>query len=222
MKNLIKSETYKLFRLPLYIFLLFLTAVFAYFSLGYQGSRVGEETISIEYWIANTPVNHICIAVLIFILTADFVGGDFSNCALMPSLLCGEPRRSLIFAKYVAIFRGVLPILAIYELMGALIIHGIKGWLGCSSISGLLLTFIISNFYCAVEDLVIISVAVLMTLVIKNKILLVLIETFVFFIIYIKITNIHIPFIVALFISAEVIAVTLYVSDWIFEKKDLI
>ena len=220
MKNLIKSETYKLFRLPLYIFLLFLAAVFAYFRIDF--GFIPFETLSVEYWFIDTSVNHICIAVLIFILTADFVGGDFSNCALMPSLLCGEPRQSLIFAKYIAIFRGVLPILAVYELMGARTIFYAKGWIGCSSTSGIILAFFINNFYCAVEDLVIISVAVLMSLVIKNKILLVLIETFVFFIIYIKITNIHIPFIVAPFISAEVIAVSLYASDCIFEKKDLI
>ena len=250
MKNLFKAELYKLFKLPVYKFLLAVLFIIVILDNFLKLSNI--KTASGYEWLCFMKSRMLWNIVVIIILTAVFVGGEFSKRTFMMGLLCGESRRNFILAKFAAIFTGSLPFLAIYAITGFTTETLMNGF-GMPSDAHLLPVVFREIFYCILIHLNVISVAMLMTMLIKNEIFNIILITAGFYYTYVLIANLRFmsegilsflvsilrfsiifqtvsprsypqyqpPIWIAIISSAAVVAGTSYMATHLFTNKDL-
>jgi len=126
MGNLIKAEFYKLKKLTAYKALLI---IYLIIEIGVQINNISNSVHYPEYnptytgmeWLSNPHQTLLLYLVAIFIFTAFYVNGDFTGHTFYSSLLCGIPRKNAFWSKIIPLFAGVLPLMLIYSLTGAVL-----------------------------------------------------------------------------------------------------
>ena len=134
MKNLMKAELFKLKKLTAYralivIFLLTETVV--------QINNISNSMAYPKYnptytgigWLTDPHRSFSIYAIAVFLFTAFFVNGDFTNHTFYASLLCGTERKNAFGAKMVSVFTGGIP-LALVSLLPGTILWSIHAGFG--------------------------------------------------------------------------------------------
>ena len=121
MGNLVKCEFFKLkksltYKLVLISFLVF-EIIFIRNEITIGVLHTGVLYTGAE-WFYRMPAQCSYYSGFVFIYVADFVAGEYRNRTYAAGFLCGHPRKVLLWAKAVAYFTGLIPILLIHAVTG--------------------------------------------------------------------------------------------------------
>lgn len=174
MKNLIKAEFYKLKKLTAYKALL---AIYLLIEVMVQINNINNSITYPKYnpaytgieWLQNQHQTLLSYMTAIFLYTSFYVNGDFTAHTFYGSLLCGMPRGKAFWAKIIALFAGLVPLLLVNFLTGTVLwsIHS-----GFGMEFGVETVFLIAKafFRQILVSLMLISHAVFFAVIAKSKI----------------------------------------------------
>lgn len=126
MANLIKAELYKLKKLTAYKALL---VIYLVIEAAVQINNISNSVVYPEYnptytgaeWLLNLHQTLLLYSVAIFLFTAFYVRGDFTDHTFHSCLLCGVPRKNAFWAKMVSLFAGIVPLMLVPSLTGTVL-----------------------------------------------------------------------------------------------------
>ena len=125
MKNLIKAELFKLKKLTAYRLLLL---TYLLIEIAIQINNISNSIAYPKYnptytgieWL-DSQQTFMLFSLVIILFTAFYVNGDFTGHTFYGSLLCGKPRKTAFLAKMIAVLAGVVPLMLVSFLTGAVL-----------------------------------------------------------------------------------------------------
>lgn len=174
MKNLIKAELFKLKKLTAYkVMLILYLLIEAVVQMNNISNSIAYPKYNPTYtgieWLLNSHQSLFLYLVVVFLFTAFYVNGDLVAHTFYTGLLCGMPRKDVFWAKVIAVFAGVVPLMLVYSLTGTVLwsIHA-----GFGMDFGLEVFFLIAKAFARqiLLSLMLVSNGVLFSVIAKSKI----------------------------------------------------
>lgn len=120
-------------------------------------------------WLLNDHYTVIPYMIAVFLFVAFYLKGDFTAHAFYRGILCGIPRKNVFWAKLIALFAGVIPLMLVSSLTGT-VLWSIYSGFGVKF--GPEAVFLIAKTFAkqVLLALMLISYAVLFAVINKNQI----------------------------------------------------
>lgn len=171
MKNLIKAEIFKLKKLRAYKAMLLIDLMIeAAVEMNNISNSIAYPKYNPTYtgieWLLNT---HQTYYLMVILFVAFYVNGDFAGHTFYSCLLCGVPRKNAFWAKMIAVFAGIVPLMLASSLTGTLLwsIHA-----GFGVDFGAEAVFLVAKAFAKqiLSSLMLVSNAVFFSVIAKSKI----------------------------------------------------
>lgn len=120
-------------------------------------------------WLLNDHYTVIPYMIVVFLFVAFYVKGDFTAHTFCRGILCGIPRKKVFWAKLIALFAGVIPLMLVSSLVGT-VLWSIHSGFGIKFGSEAALIIAKAFAKQALLTLILISHAVLFAVISKNQI----------------------------------------------------
>lgn len=175
MKNLMKAELFKLRKLIAYKVLLI---TYLIIEIAVQMNNISNSIVYPKYnptytgikWMETQHSLTLLYSLVVFLFVAFYLKGDCVRHTFYTGLLCGKPRKSIFGAKLIAVFVGVIPLMLVSFLPGAVLwtIHAGFGMdFGAKAIFFIAKAFVVKQIF---FSLLLVSNSVFFSVIAKSKI----------------------------------------------------
>ncbi len=175
MRNLIRAELFKLKKSTAYKALIL---IYFIIEIAVQMNNISNSVVYPKYnptytgmeWLMNSHQTAMPLySIVVFLFAAFFVNGDIVGHTFHIGLLCGIPRKNIFWAKLIAVFVGVIPLMFVSMLTGT-VLWSIHAGPGMDFSAGTVLRLATAFARYVLSSVMLISNAALFSVIVKSKI----------------------------------------------------